>query len=224
MAWKQDFCGSENNNYFYLSPFLAEWAAIKHLQKKSLLAAQRHFFCLQGSPFILCPSWAAWSSVAAPEMAKNQRSPIPQLQRGLCRANTTGGEWELVWLSPAKPLTLCRVLQPENLCFALESPPLLIVELQQLPTSVSSRNKASPSKGRDLSSATQGSAVGTSSAKLLQSPPETPGNHINSFKHYVMTSFKHTAPKGLILDQGITIPHAFVTNLIGGNDLLHNTA
>lgn len=119
MAWKQDFCGSENNNYFYLSPFLAEWAAIKHLQKKSLLAAQRHLFCLQGSPFILCPSWAAWSSVAAPEMAKNLRSPIPQLQRGLCRANTTGGEWELVWLSPAKPLTLCRVLQPENLCFAL---------------------------------------------------------------------------------------------------------
>lgn len=39
-----------------------------------------------------------------------------------------------------------------------------------------------------------------------------------------MTSFKHIAPKGLILDQGITIPHAFMTNLIRGNDLLHNTA
>lgn len=88
MERKQGFCGSENNNYFYLSPFLAEWAAIKHLQKKSLLAAQRHLFCLQGSPFILCPNWAAWSSVAAPEIAKNQCSPIPQLQRGLCRANT----------------------------------------------------------------------------------------------------------------------------------------
>lgn len=115
--------------------------------------------------------------------------------------------------------------------------PLLIFKLQQhLPqVSTTARVKANPSKGGDFSCATQAlraalSAVSTSTAKpscSLLKPgvsPVLPGNHINSSQHDVMTSLKHIAPKGLILDQGITIPHAFVTNLIGGNDLLHNTA
>lgn len=72
--------------------------------------------------------------------------------------------------------------------------------------------------------------VRTSTAKLLCSllkhhaSPVIAGNHINSLKHYVMTSFKHIAPKGLILDQRITIHHTFVTNPIVWNDLLHNAA
>lgn len=70
----------------------------------------------------------------------------------------------------------------------------------------------------------------TNTAKLLCSflkyhaSPMIPDNHINSFKHYVMTSFKHMAPKGSILDQGITIHHTFMTNLIAWNDLLHDAA
>lgn len=72
--------------------------------------------------------------------------------------------------------------------------------------------------------------LSTSIAKLLCSPlkyhasPMIPDNHINSFKQYVMTSFKYIAPKGLILDQGITIHHTFMTNLILWNYLLHNAA
>jgi len=39
-----------------------------------------------------------------------------------------------------------------------------------------------------------------------------------------MTSFKYIAPKGLLLDQGTTIHHTLMANLIVWNDLLHNAA